>query len=63
MKGNYIIIDTKAHKLNKNIGTGEVILVDSTEGSSKGRAINDKSITSGIVILAVIQLSNKKLKD
>ena len=54
MKVNYVISATTAHELSKHIGTGEVILADSTEGSSKG-----KSTTSGIDMLAVIQLSNK----
>ena len=47
------------HFLRKYVGTGKVILVDSTEGSSIGRLFNDKSTTSRIVILAVIQLSHK----
>ena len=59
MKGNYAIIATTTHELSKYIGTGEVILVNNAEGSLKGRAVNDKSTKSGILILAFIQLSNK----
>ena len=59
MKDNYIIIATIAYELSKYIGPGEVISADSTEGSSKGRAVNDKSTISGIAILDVIQLLNK----
>ena len=63
MKCNYDIIATTTHELMKYFGAGEVILVDSTKGSSKDRAVNDKSATSGIFILSVIQLSNKNIRN
>ena len=59
MKGNYAIVATTVHELSKYIGTGEVILVNSTEWSSKGRVINDKSTILGIIILDVIQLLDR----
>jgi len=56
IKGGYAIIATTIEELNVMIECNSIILIDSTEGSKSGRAINDKSRLSGYVMLAVMQL-------
>ena len=61
IKGGYAIITTSIDELKEMMLDNRVILIDSTEGSTLGRASNTKASLSGIVLLAVMQL-DKTLK-
>ena len=57
MKGGFAYITTTTSDLHAMLYSHNIVLVDSTEGCSKDRGLNDKSKLSGIVLLAVIHLN------
>ena len=60
--GSYVMITTTLKDLQALIDEKNIIVIDSSEGSQKDRAHNDKSRLSGIILLAVMKFSRKKRK-
>ena len=62
MKGGYAYITSTTHALKAMLDSQNIILIDSSEGSSNDRGLNNKSEMSGVVLLAVCYLNKNRKK-